>query len=154
MRTTIRRLPADKGGVAGRVDVLTKPVQFVMQTVKALQVTIVGEPGHTVTACKPRLLSRPAPDTVLKPFPHEVPWLYYACPQEYFDEAKDLDRHCRIGGRSDGCLFRRLRARRAGPEREQPEHFAACAEGHAAEGHSHLFHRKPGAPGFLLRRRR
>ena len=46
MRTTIRRLPPVKGGVAGGVDLLAKPVQFVMQTVRALHVMIVGEPGH------------------------------------------------------------------------------------------------------------
>ena len=47
MRTTIRRLPPVKGGVAGGVDPLAKPVQFAMQTVKALHVMIVGDPGHT-----------------------------------------------------------------------------------------------------------
>ena len=46
MRTTIRRLPPVKGGVAGGVDLLAKPVQFVMQTVEALHMMIVGEVGH------------------------------------------------------------------------------------------------------------
>ena len=46
MRTTIRCLAPVKAGVAGGVDLLAKPVQFVMQTVRALHVTIVGEPGH------------------------------------------------------------------------------------------------------------
>ena len=46
MRTTVRCLTPIKAGVASGVNLLAKPVQFVMQTVEALHVTIVGEPGH------------------------------------------------------------------------------------------------------------
>ena len=54
MGSAIRRLAPVKGGVAGGVDLLAKHVQFVMQTVKALHVTIVGKPGHRTSACKTR----------------------------------------------------------------------------------------------------
>ena len=46
MRTTIWCLAPVKAGVAGGVDLLAKPVQFVVQTVKAFHVAIVGGPGH------------------------------------------------------------------------------------------------------------
>jgi hypothetical protein len=46
VRTTLRCLAPVKAGVAGGVDLFAKPVQFVMQTVKALQVMIVRDPGH------------------------------------------------------------------------------------------------------------
>ena len=58
MRTTIRRLPPVEGGVAGGVDLLAKPVQFVRQTVRALRVMIVGEPGH-MTSCLQAAVTQP-----------------------------------------------------------------------------------------------
>jgi hypothetical protein len=81
MRTTIRRLPPVKGDVAGGVDLLAKPVQFVMPTVRALHVRIVGKSGHW-SICLQAAVTQP-PDPLPTPLTVKIlprNWLVDASP--------------------------------------------------------------------------